>query len=172
MLEALEVDKAVVIGNSMGGWLALNFAATYPERTSALALLAPSGIVKPKQDFLKMTADVATNRDSAKAVNDAVMGDTAMPKEVLEFLRLVVENFNPFTGALPVLTDEQMHKLTMPVLYIAGVNDVTTDVVGASMRLLEFVPHATVNLTEGAHVITTSADKILPFLTKELHPNK
>jgi len=38
-LDVLYIDKAVVVGHSMGGWLAAEFAALYPERVSMLILL-------------------------------------------------------------------------------------------------------------------------------------
>ena len=41
-LDALEIDRAHVIGNSMGGRVALELGFEYPERTGRLALLAPS----------------------------------------------------------------------------------------------------------------------------------
>ncbi len=113
VLDALTIKKAVIIGNSMGGWLALHFSATYPNHTSALVLLAPSGIIPPKPSFLTQTADIASNTDHAEAVTDAVVGDAAVPKEVLAFMHLVMENFNPVTSPLPLLTDEQMHLMTM-----------------------------------------------------------
>lgn len=167
-LDRLETEKAVVIGNSMGGWLALHFAAAYPERTAALALLAPSGIIPPEQSFISQTAAIASNSESADAATDAVMGDAAMPKEVLDFMKLVLENFIPITGALPVLTDERMRLLTMPVLYIAGTNDVTMNVAKAAHRLTRLAPHASVSLIEGAHVITSAADQITHFLSRAL----
>ena len=33
------IDRSIVIGSSMGGMVALQYALAYPERTSALALL-------------------------------------------------------------------------------------------------------------------------------------
>lgn len=75
-------------GNSMGGWLALHFATAYPQRTSALVLLAPSGIIPPKGSFLDRTAGIAGDMENARAVNDLVLGDEAIPKEVREFMNL------------------------------------------------------------------------------------
>ena len=42
VLDALEIDRAHVIGNSMGGRIALELGFEFPERTGRLALLAPS----------------------------------------------------------------------------------------------------------------------------------
>jgi pimeloyl-ACP methyl ester carboxylesterase len=42
LLDALGIERAHVVGNSMGGRVALELGMLYPERTGALALLAPS----------------------------------------------------------------------------------------------------------------------------------
>jgi len=168
VMDLLGVEQAVIMGNSFGGWLALHFAAAFPNRTRALVLIAPSGIILPKASFLEQTEDILITSDRAATVSEALMGDAKLPKEVLEFMTLVMDNFNPVTEALPVLTDEQMCALTMPVLFIAGTNDMTMDSAQAAQRLSQFVSHAKVHLTDDAHVIMSSADTIMPFLTKEL----
>lgn len=45
-LDRRRVDKAVVVGNSLGGGLALLLAHHYPERVAALVLLAPAAALK------------------------------------------------------------------------------------------------------------------------------
>ena len=42
ILEYLEVEEAVVIGASFGGYVAINFALTYPELAKALVLVSPA----------------------------------------------------------------------------------------------------------------------------------
>jgi pimeloyl-ACP methyl ester carboxylesterase len=167
-MDLLGVEQAVIMGNSLGGWLALHFAAAFPNRTRALVLIAPSGIILPKVSFLEQTEDILINSDRVATVSEALMGDAKLPKEVLEFMTLVMENFNPIIGALPVLTDEQLNSLTMPVLYIAGTNDTALDSTQAAQRLSKFVSHAKIQLSERAHVITSVADQVMPFLAKEL----
>ena len=165
VLNGLNINNAVIMGNSMGGWLSLHFAAAFPNRTSALVLLAPSGIIPPKESFMSQTAAMNSSPDGAAAVNEAVMGDTAIPKEVREYMNLIMDNFNPITDPLPVLTDAQMHMLSMPVLMIAGTNDITMDSEKAAGQLQKLVPQAKVHLQEGAHVIMSAADTVIPFLT-------
>jgi pimeloyl-ACP methyl ester carboxylesterase len=43
-LDVAGIDRAIVIGNSMGGEVASELAAIYPRRTAALVLLAPGGL--------------------------------------------------------------------------------------------------------------------------------
>ena len=143
VLDALGVKQAILIGNSMGGWLALQFATAYPQRITALALLAPSGIVPPNPAFLAQTADIATNAEHAEAANAAVAGTEQLPDAVLQFMALVMEHFIPITGALPILSDRELRNLTMPVLIITASGDVTMDASSAVRRLLQHVPPRT-----------------------------
>lgn len=41
LMDYLKITKAVLVGHSLGGTIALDFALQYPERVSALVLLAP-----------------------------------------------------------------------------------------------------------------------------------
>ncbi len=44
-LRTLGIDRAAVVGMSMGTWIAAHYAMAYPERVERLALIAPAGLV-------------------------------------------------------------------------------------------------------------------------------
>jgi pimeloyl-ACP methyl ester carboxylesterase len=44
LLDALEVDAAAVVGNSMGGFVAAELAINFPQRVQRLVLVSPAGI--------------------------------------------------------------------------------------------------------------------------------
>lgn len=46
----LKIERATIVGNSMGGWIAVLFAATFPERVDKLVLVDSAGYAPPK-DF-------------------------------------------------------------------------------------------------------------------------
>ncbi|MGJ8686001.1 MAG: alpha/beta fold hydrolase [Spongiibacteraceae bacterium] len=55
LLDKLNIDKAHIIGNSMGGYTAAYFAIHYPERTLSAAMLDPAGVKSPQpSDMEKM----------------------------------------------------------------------------------------------------------------------
>lgn len=54
-LKELQVPKVVIVGNSMGGKLAWQFAAQYPDQVSKLVLISPDGYASPEIEFGKKT---------------------------------------------------------------------------------------------------------------------
>jgi pimeloyl-ACP methyl ester carboxylesterase len=50
LLQSLNIDKAMIVGHSMGGMLAARFATQYPSVTERLVLYNPIGIVDPRFD--------------------------------------------------------------------------------------------------------------------------
>jgi pimeloyl-ACP methyl ester carboxylesterase len=44
----LKIDRATLVGNSMGGWIAAMFAASFPERVDKLVLVDAAGSAPPK----------------------------------------------------------------------------------------------------------------------------
>jgi pimeloyl-ACP methyl ester carboxylesterase len=44
----LKIDRATLVGNSMGGWIAAMFTASFPERVDKLVLVDAAGYAPPK----------------------------------------------------------------------------------------------------------------------------
>jgi pimeloyl-ACP methyl ester carboxylesterase len=47
VLDAFELDRVHLIGLSLGGWIAAEFAVFYPERLKSLTLISPAGLRVP-----------------------------------------------------------------------------------------------------------------------------
>ncbi|MGM7668248.1 alpha/beta fold hydrolase [Microbacterium sp. A93] len=75
VLDASNVKRAIVVGCSMGGRTAIDFALAHPERVSALVLIAPaiSGAPEPALDpvlaELDLAIDAADSRGDLDEVN-------------------------------------------------------------------------------------------------------
>lgn len=58
LLDKLGIEKAHVIGNSMGGFISATFAIKYPKRTLSSGLVDPAGVTSPiHSDMEKMLND-------------------------------------------------------------------------------------------------------------------
>ncbi len=52
-LKALKIPKVVLVGNSMGGKIAWQFTARYPNQVSKLVLISPDGYASPGMEYGK-----------------------------------------------------------------------------------------------------------------------
>jgi len=166
VLDALGVTRAALVGNSFGGWMALKYAVSRPERVAKLVSLVPSGIVHPsalfRSEALKERVEGEAGREE---LSGAVTAGAALPEPVSEFLRLIGEHFLPETNALPIFSDGALRSLAMPALFAFAERDATMDAKAAAERVSSLLPRAETKLLEGqGHVITNAAEIALPFL--------
>ena len=64
LLDNLGIQKAAIVGHSMGGYVALAFARLYPQRVSALGLVSTQALADPadrKEGRYKSATDVTEN---------------------------------------------------------------------------------------------------------------
>lgn len=152
VLDALGIEKTWIVGNSLGGWLAFQFAIDFPERllgvvsmgtggaqlTSALKghsnpTLSEEGVRKTLEQFVvdkSLVTDTLVSLRYASALNDTATDRLAQ----------VVEARDRDRNELP-LDFEILAKLEIPVLLIHGVQDVVIPV-SRTWELLNVIPHA------------------------------
>ena len=81
----LKIERATLVGNSMGGWIAAIYAATYPDRVDKLVLADAGGYAPPKDfDTRTFFALNPTTREGMKVLsakvfyNKAFLSDAAI----------------------------------------------------------------------------------------------
>lgn len=136
LFDALGIDRAPIVGLSMGGGIALNFALSHPERVSRLILISPAMVGWEWSDEWK-----ALWRGVAKA---ARAGDMALARrlwwehpmfavirtsEAGEELRRAIEAYRGrqwvHDDQRPELPDiDRLSTLAMPALLLTGERDV------------------------------------------------
>ncbi len=152
VLDALGIEKTWIVGNSLGGWLAFQFAIDYPERllgivsmgtggaklTKALAthanpVLTEEGVRKTLEMFV---VDKSLVTDQLVALRYAsALNDTASDR-----LAEVVAARDRDREALP-LDFDVLARLDVPVLLIHGTQDVVIPI-SRTWDLLNVIPHA------------------------------
>jgi pimeloyl-ACP methyl ester carboxylesterase len=170
VLDALAVPNAALLGISQGAWTALKFATHHPERVSKLVLLCPGGIVPDRLSFLLRAVAYSVlgprrAAGGAERIAQSLFGSEPAPREALEITRLVVTHFNSRVGVLPIFSAEQLRRLDMPALLIAGAQDTLRPTAKIVARMQTLLPqlHAVV-LPQAGHVLTGTTRHILPFL--------
>ena len=131
------IEKAVILGFSDGGNIALTFALKYPEQVEKMivngANLFPSGVRPLYQWPIEIGYRIARlfSKKSEKAKQNA------------EMLALMVNE--------PHIEPSELSHLTMPVLVVAGTKDMIKD---SHTRLIyKNLPNAQLNIIEGNHFV-------------------
>ena len=135
-LDAAGITRCALVGNSLGGAIALQFALDYPQMTEKLVLMAPGGL-NAREEYFRMPGmqKLAQVFSSGQAVTPEVMKDLfatslmhdprhatdALIAERLEIMRLMNSRVMA-TMKVPELT-ERLHELKMPVLGFWGVDE-------------------------------------------------
>jgi pimeloyl-ACP methyl ester carboxylesterase len=166
VLDALGCPSATLVGMSLGGWAALKFATSQPERVSALALIAPSGLAPVRAGFLFQLVLLSLLGEWGRArLNRLLFAGVPVPPEVTAAMRLIAQHYRSRVEAPPVFAADDLRRLGMPVLLIAGEHDGFCNAQVSARWLRAHVPHARVDLVAGAgHVVLGTAQRVLAFL--------
>ncbi len=162
----LGLARASVLGISLGGFMALKLATACPGRVDRLVLLCPAGVGKQKLSFLFKAVFFSFLGDwGYRRISRLINGQVTMHKDALAYMRLISRQFAPRMEVIPVLSDEALQRLSMPVLLLAGDQDALMDSRTTTQRLARLVPEAEVRLLPNTpHAIIERAAEILPFL--------
>lgn len=166
---ALAIDKASLIGISLGAWLSVKFSVAYPEKVDRLVLLCPAGIGPQKTSFLfAALAHMLMGEKGMEKLYKKVNGDQPIPEVVLEYQKLIGKNFNFRREVIPLFSDNELKRLTMPTILFVGDKDIMFHSLKTAERLGSLVPHANVNIIPGAgHTLINLTDRINGFLLSE-----
>lgn len=162
VLNGLLISKAVVIGASLGAWLAAKFAIRYPEKVDKLVLLCPAGIgTQNKKIIFAALFYMIFGEKGRRKLFKIINGNVDMPEIILKFQILIGKNFNIRKEHIPIFSDEELIRLTMPVFLFVGAKDIMLHSIETADRMKKLVPNARINiLPEGGHSIINLTDTI------------
>jgi 4,5:9,10-diseco-3-hydroxy-5,9,17-trioxoandrosta-1(10),2-diene-4-oate hydrolase len=146
-LAANGIGRATLLGNSLGGAIALQYALDYPDDVDSLIMMAPGG-VEERETYFKMEGiqkmvSLFTNRQmnrlTMRQLLELLVFDRSLVTDALVEERLAVCEQQPpevlSTMRVPNLTD-RLGELKCPVLGFWGTDDRFNPASGA-MRFLE-----------------------------------
>jgi len=154
VFEQLGVEEFSLIGQSMGGWLAANFAADHPERVRRLVLAAPLGLRVREYPTLDIFSIPDEELFGHLAADPSVFdGHVPMPPTP-EWL---ADRYRESTSAARLLwaapydlkLHRWLHRVTMPTLLVWGDQDKIIPVQQADVWA-ELIHGASVNVLPGA----------------------
>ncbi len=161
LLDHLGIERAAVLGHSMGGGVALELAVNHPDRVSAIVPISAS---VSKDGMHPDLLDPSTFETSSIM---PTAQDFADFKGAYERLSPHPEQFDAFLMSLSGMdsdfagwTDEQLAGISCPVLIVQGDNDFTT--VAHADVMLAKIPNSTLAVIPATtHMQVTRRDTIL-----------
>ncbi len=131
LMDSLQIEKAVLAGHSMGGYVSLAFAKAYPQRVAGMALVATQAAAdSPERRAGRQHMIEEMRRKGIKAVADGMAPALTCQPELVESLRKMIMLMNPkgATSSLKGMAErpnaqEWLSAITVPSVVIAGVED-------------------------------------------------
>jgi 3-oxoadipate enol-lactonase len=145
LLDHLRIEKAVVVGLSMGGYIALRAIERNPERFKGLVLCDTRSEADSNEGKIKRAANIQSVRTDgvqkyAEGFVKAVFAPQTFERnlEAVNFIRQIIEKTSPvaIAGTLLALasrtdTTESLSKINVPTLILVGEHDTLTPVSAA-----------------------------------------
>lgn len=167
ILDYLELSKVHLIGNSLGGFVALDFATRQNERVKSLILIATSGLAPAKLSFVFKSIFYLSQGDKGIMKLIKLIDPVEVNSEVVEVTKEMMMHFNPRVGSLPVLK-AKLHHLSMPVKFIAGKKDQLLNTKKSAIALKKHVPTCEIEILDTGHAIYNIGDLLVKFLNSNL----
>lgn len=162
----LSIEKASIVGISLGAWLALKFAIAHPQMVDKLVLLCPAGVGPQKTSFAYVSLfHMLLGEKSVERLYRKMNGRKPIPQVIMDYQKLIGRSFNFRREQIPIFSDAELTQLTMPSLLFVGQKDVMFHSLKTAQRYRRLVPNAKVIvLQEAGHTLIGLADDILSFL--------
>jgi pimeloyl-ACP methyl ester carboxylesterase len=171
----LGIERAALLGVSLGGWLALDYAIRRPERVEQVVVVCPGGVGRQKirivfEAMLLRSCGAWGRRKLIQRVLGRPPADPSPAlKAFTDFVELIHRNFRPRMVKLPIFWDDDLRGLSIPMLVIIGARDVMLDSLDTKRRLEQLAPRAEVVYLEGAgHFIPNQTGRVLEFLQRNV----
>lgn len=128
LLDRLEVEKAVIVGHSMGGYITLSFAQAYPNRLLGLGLVATQASAdNPERRQSRYKTAESVNHKGARVVASDMVKTLTPKKELVQSINDMILRTHPtgIVGALKGMAERAdltgaLSHMNVPAVVIAG----------------------------------------------------
>lgn len=170
VLDGLGLEQAAMIGLSLGGWVAMDYAIRRPDRVRKLALISPGGVGRNRNILfwalpLLLLGAWGRRKMQARIGGRAFLNPAFITSPLGVMSDTIFAHFYPRTERLPMPTDTQLQALPMPVMAVLGGKDVFMNAPETRMRLERNVQNLTMRyLPEGLHFMPDQTAAVEAFL--------
>jgi pimeloyl-ACP methyl ester carboxylesterase len=153
LLDLLELDQVHLVGYSLGGWMAAEFASFYPKRLASLTLITPAGlrivdkaipnpVAIPPEDYFALIFNDPTNLPLYLPDLESLDEIVHQYGEMATLARLA---WNPQYN---LKLERRLERVTCPALVMCAENDRLVPVETAE-RYAEILPNARIETIAG-----------------------
>jgi pimeloyl-ACP methyl ester carboxylesterase len=159
----LGFDQSYLVGASIGGYIATNYALHAPERVKKLVLLGPMGYGSKNTTVMLM---ILATSFPFKWVQDMTsrwaLGEADHVKEDFgEWFYLILDGTMPKATPPKSFTPEQLQQIQVPVLTFFGSKDKVVGDAEKAKALAENMPDVRVEIVESGHLIGAELPEIV-----------
>jgi triacylglycerol lipase len=152
-LEDLKVERATLVGNSMGGWIAASYALKHPAKVERLVLVDAAGFAPPKEfDLAALSGLNPSTRAGMKQLAGMVFFNPLFKTDAAVDM-LLAQRLSAGDGYTIQSLVESIHRgedmldgrlgaIKQPVLIVWGREDGLTTLAREGERFRKEIPHA------------------------------
>lgn len=154
LLDALGIEKAMLVGHSKGGWIALNTAIRAPGRVERIVLLAPAvGInsaLSPQFMRKSLRLGLFPTKKTVESYLRYVSGPGArVNSEYADYLLKVIRGTRPKIIKHRHFSDEELEGIDTPILLLFGDHEVCVEYQKVVERAQSCIRHLEVQIIAG-----------------------
>lgn len=131
LMDRLEIEKAVLVGHSMGGYISLAFAQAYPTRLLGLGLVATQAAADtPERRQSRYKTAEAVAHKGARVVASNMVNTLTPKRELIEPISELILKASPagIEGALKGMAERhdltsELSNITVPAVVLLGSSD-------------------------------------------------
>lgn len=131
LLDRLEIEKAVVVGHSMGGYISLSFAQAYPGRVLGLGLVATQAAADtPERRQARYKAAESVHHKGARVVASDMVKTLTPRQDLIQSICDLILRTHPtgIVGALKGMAERSdltgaLSSMNVPAVVISGAAD-------------------------------------------------
>lgn len=171
IFEALKLPKVNLLGVSLGGFAALQFALNRPEKVKNLILIVPAGIVRG--DVFKGLAKMAlptvrykinpSDKNLRKVIHSLI---TTWDDDWVNYMGDTIQYFKPDLRVPPLATDEKLKTMGMSVLLIGAENDISFPGIPMINRVSSLIPSVETELIKNSNHCPPTTNEFRTWLTE------
>ena len=181
LMNELKIEKAHIIGYSLGGFISLKFATTYPERANSI-VIGGAGWEKSTPENLeklnKITTALRKNKDFTPLLELVGMKKKGIDRIVIWIANEYYRKINDLECIADLLdssmelevSEDSLKQCTLPILIIGGTND---PIFKNAEELAKVLPNAKlIQIENGTHMSTLFKKEFYEAIESHLENNK